>query len=50
MAFQSQIRDTMNGFITSLRSAGGMGEIDREFEREAMKAREEIFIRPSVRE
>ena len=49
-AVQSQIQDTMDDYLYSLRRAGGMGEVDEDYAREMLRAREEVFIRPSVRE
>ena len=50
MAFQSQIQDTMDDYLYSLRRAGGMGEVDEDYAREMLHAREGVYIPPSVRE
>lgn len=40
----------MNDFLNSLREQENGGEVDKEYEREMLMQREEIYIRPSVRE
>lgn len=48
--FQTQSREAVNNLITTMRGEEGMGCVDMEYAREMLRAREEVFIRPSVRE
>ena len=48
--FQTQSREAVNNLITTMRGEAGVGCVDMEYAREMLRAREEVFIRPSVRE
>ena len=42
--------DTIYNYLYSLRREAGMGEVDEEYAREMLLAREETYVPPSVRE